>query len=86
MEKKEAEDYRYGYQHVGIVDDKEVSVRKVSNCDGWLDLDTGEIHTNDSMYMVKVNLRSISEMKAPVKLSVNEFNKAIKIIHEDDED
>lgn len=77
MTTKESEDYRYGYQHIGIVSQKEVSVRKVSNCGGWLDLETKEVHTNESMNIIKVHNDSIIKMKKPIKLSAKEFDRAI---------
>ena len=85
MTKLESEDYRYGYQHIGIVDDKEVSVRKLSNCGGWLNLDTGEFYDNDSMYLAKAHNHSIDKMNKPIKLSDSEFKRHLKIIHKDDE-
>lgn len=70
MTKKEAEDYRYGYQHIGIVDNKEVSIRKASNCGGWIDLNTNEVHSNESlMEITNINKKSIS----------NVFSKLIKV-------
>ena len=65
MTKKEAEDYRYGYQHIGDVktlykhnsssNSKEVSIRKVPNCGGWIDLDTEKLYSNESVEIVKIN-------------------------------
>lgn len=85
MTKREAEDYRYGYQHIGAVNDEQVSVRKLSNCGGWLDLDTNDVYLNYSMDIIKVNKDSISKMKKPIKLSDKEFGKAIELIRKEKE-
>jgi hypothetical protein len=86
MTQEEAEDYRYGYQYVGIVNDKEVSVRKISNCDGWTDLDTGETYSNEPVEIFKVNKDSINTMKAPTRFKGKEFAKALELLHKDDEE
>ncbi len=54
MTQKEAEDYKYGYRHIGEFRNKQVSIRKASNCGGWIDLKTGEIYANESISEIKV--------------------------------
>ena len=83
MTKKDAEDYRYGYQHIGIVNQKEVSIRKISNCGGWSDLETGETYMNWSVDIIKVNSDSISKMKKPIKLSDKELVKALELLRKE---
>lgn len=63
MTKEEAEDYRYGYGHTIKVNDKELRARKVSNCGGWMDLQTGHTYENDSVTVVRVDEVSISKSK-----------------------
>ena len=57
MTLREAEDYRYGYKHAAEVDGKTVSVRKASNCGGWIDLNTDELYSNESVEDAKVGKR-----------------------------
>lgn len=83
MTNSRAEDYRYGYQHIGIVSQQQVSIRKVSNCDGWIDLETKEIYKNDVVEIVKVNNDSIKTMKKPIVLSDKELVKVLEILRKE---
>lgn len=63
MTKKDAEDYRYGYQHIGKVNGSKVSIRKASNCDGWIDLFTSELYLNKEVDIIAINNKPMSHPK-----------------------
>ena len=83
MTNKRAEDYRYGYQHIGIVSQQPVSIRKVSNCDGWLDLETGEVYKNKVVTIVKIHNDSIRTMKKPIELSDKELKRVLEVLRKE---
>ena len=60
MNVREAEDYRYNHQHIGVVSGNEVSIKKESNCGGWIDLNTDEWYSNDSVKIARVNVTPMS--------------------------
>lgn len=62
MTKKEAEDYRYGYEHAAeLIVLMPVRVRKASNCGGWIDLDTLEVYPNERIESAKIGDRISKE-------------------------
>lgn len=57
-------------------------MRKLSNCGGWLDLDTNEVYMNKSMTIIKVHKKSINDMVKPIRMSDKDFMKIISTLQD----